>query len=83
MVNFHFPKVEIGFPIFLLPKLKVSNLSINSLQYTNVHLCAKFGDLKPTIDEKSSHLNLFLSKANKQHSTRKMQFSFDQLFHIC
>ena len=20
-------------------------------QYTNVHLCAKFGDLKPTIDE--------------------------------
>ena len=34
---------------FHIPKPKVS---IYSVQDTNVHLCAKFGDLKPTIDEK-------------------------------
>ena len=49
MVNFHFPMVEFQFPIFLLPKPKVS---IILFQYTNAFLCAKFGDLKPTIDEK-------------------------------
>ena len=38
------------FPIFLLPKPKVS-VSI-LFQYTNVFHCAKFGDLKPTINEK-------------------------------
>ena len=31
----------------------------------------------------SSNLDLFLSKAQKQDSTRKLRFSFDQMFHKC
>ena len=53
------------------------------LQYTNVYLCAKFGDLKPTIDEnqRPQIWTLFPSKVKKQHSARKLRFSFDQMFH--
>ena len=52
-------------------------------QYTNVYLCAKFGDLKPTIDEnqRPQIWTLFPSKVKKQHSARKLRFSFDQMFH--
>ena len=39
-------------------------------QYTNLILCAKFGDLKPRIDEKRR------PQAQKQHSARKLRFSF-------
>ena len=73
------------FPIFLLSKPRVW-VSIHLFQYTNVYLCAKVRHLwwskandwrKAT----SSNMDLFLSKAQKQHSTRKLQFSFDQMFH--
>ena len=54
-------------------------------QYTNVYLCAKLGDLKPTVDKKQrlQTWSYFLSKVQKQHSTRKLLFSFDQIFHVC
>ena len=50
MVNFHFPMVEIPFPDLSSPK--TSKCRFILLQYSNVFLCAKFGDLKPRIDEK-------------------------------
>ena len=54
-------------------------------QYTNIYLCEKVGDLKPTVDKKQRPQNsdLFLSKVQKQHSKRKLLFSFDQMFARC
>ena len=49
MVKFHFPMVKIPFPYISCPKTQSQFILF---QYTNVHLSAKFGDLKPTIDEK-------------------------------
>ena len=45
------PTATTHFDVFLLPKLKCLFILV---QYINLHLCAKFGDLKPTIDEKHS-----------------------------
>ena len=61
------------FPIFLFSKLRVSIyshwISQSLFHYTDVHLCAKFGDLKPTNEQ--------------QHFRRKLQFSFHQMFYKC
>ena len=72
-----FQWLKFSFQIFLLPNPKCLFILF---QYTNVHLCAKFGDLKPTIDKKW-YLDLFLSKEQKQHSERKVWFSFNPMFH--
>ena len=40
--------MKFHFLIFLCPKSKCRFILF---QYTNVYLCAKFGDLKPTINE--------------------------------
>ena len=46
----YFPQwSKFHFPIFLLPN---PNCQFVLFQYTNVYLGAKFGNLKPTIDEK-------------------------------
>ena len=55
-------------------------------QYTDVHLCAQLSKVwlsKANNRRKatSSNFDLFLSKAQKQHSTRKLHFSFDQMFY--
>ena len=57
--------VEIPFPAISFTKTQSVDLFCFS---TNVHICAKFGDLKPTDEKaKSSNLDLFLSKEQKQH----------------
>ena len=82
MVNFHFPMVEIPFPDISSPKTQsvdlfcfsilmftsVQNLVIESQQSTKSDVL-KFGPV--------------LSKAQKQDSTRKLRFSFDQIFQKC
>ena len=50
MVNFHFQLVEIPFPD--ISSLKTQKGQFIMFQYTNVYPCAKFGDLKPTMDER-------------------------------
>ena len=51
-VDIHFPMVEIPFSIFLRPNPRalINSVSVYHCN-TNVHLSAKFCDLKPTIDE--------------------------------
>ena len=82
IVNFHFPMVEIPFPDISSPKTQsvdlfcfsilmftsVQNLVIESQQSTKSDVL-KFGPV--------------LSKAQKQDSTRKLRFSFDQIFQKC
>ena len=43
--------VKIPFPNISPPKTQRVYVSIILFDYSNVHLCAKLGDLKPTIDE--------------------------------
>ena len=50
MVNFHFPMVENSISWYFFSQSPKCWFIL--FQYTNVHLLAKFGDLKPTFDSK-------------------------------
>ena len=77
MVNLHFPMVESSIFRYFFSQIPKCHFFL--FQNTNVYLCANFGD-----DRRRAtflNLDLFLNSQLIQHSTRKLQFSFDQMRH--
>ena len=62
-------------------------LYLNRIHGSTLSLCkvwwTKANHLQKATLATSSNLDLFRSKAQKQRSTRKLRFSFDQVFHKC
>ena len=82
MVNLHLPIVKIPFPDISSPKSQSVHLVCFSLVHFYSPLCKVWWS-KDIYRRKvtSSNLDLFLSKEQKQDSTRKLRFSLHQMFH--
>ena len=79
MVNSHFPMVKLPVPYISSSKTQSVDLFCFSiLMYFSVQILVLYSQRLT-----SSILDLFLSKAQKQDSARKLRFYFDQMFHKC